>query len=98
MSYGSFHHEPAATSGGRDATNMARHILGYDVHPPTTKRSELVPQAMLTEPAEVEDKASLDDLAYTLNAVYADSNEALKTAPSKTSARHIGRVSAARNP
>ncbi|WP_411967077.1 aminomethyl-transferring glycine dehydrogenase subunit GcvPB [Haloferax sp. YSSS75] len=96
--YGPFHHEFAATSGDRDAADVAKRMLDYGVHPPTTKWPELVPEAMLTEPTEVEDKASLDDLARAFNAAYADSDEALETAPSKTSARRIDQVSAARNP
>jgi len=96
--YGPFHHEFAATSGDRDAADVAKRMLDYGVHPPTTKWPELVSQAMLTEPTEVEDKASLDDLAHAFNAAYADSDEALETAPSKTSARRIDQVSAARNP
>ncbi|ELZ82568.1 glycine dehydrogenase subunit 2 [Haloferax elongans ATCC BAA-1513] len=96
--YGPFHHEFAATSGDRDAADVAKRMLDYGVHPPTTKWPELVSQAMLTEPTEVEDKASLDDLAHAFNAAYADSDEALETAPTKTSARRIDQVSAARNP
>ncbi|WP_396611853.1 aminomethyl-transferring glycine dehydrogenase subunit GcvPB [Haloferax sp. S1W] len=96
--YGPFHHEFAATSGDRDAADVAKRMLDYGVHPPTTKWPELVSQAMLTEPTEIEDKASLDDLAYAFNAAYADSDEALETAPTKTSARRIDQVSAARNP
>ncbi|MFC7202425.1 aminomethyl-transferring glycine dehydrogenase subunit GcvPB [Haloferax namakaokahaiae] len=96
--YGPFHHEFAATAGDRDAADVAKRMLDYGVHPPTTKWPEMVSEAMLTEPTEVEDKASLDDLARAFNEAYADSDEEIESAPSKTSARRIDQVSAARNP
>ncbi|WP_410766746.1 aminomethyl-transferring glycine dehydrogenase subunit GcvPB [Haloferax sp. DFSO60] len=96
--YGPFHHEFAATAGDRDAADVAKRMLDYGVHPPTTKWPEMVSEAMLTEPTEVEDKASLDDLAHAFNEAYADSDEEIESAPSKTSARRIDQVSAARNP
>ena len=96
--YGPFHHEFAATAGDRDAADVAKRMLDYGVHPPTTKWPEFVPEAMLTEPTEAEDKTSLDDLAAAFNAAIADSDEELAAAPSKTTARRIDQATAARNP
>ncbi|MBB6645017.1 aminomethyl-transferring glycine dehydrogenase subunit GcvPB [Halobellus ruber] len=96
--YGPFHHEFAATAGDRDAADVAKRMLDYGVHPPTTKWPEFVPEAMLTEPTEAENKASLDDLAAAFNAAIADSDEELAAAPSKTTARRIDQATAARNP
>jgi glycine dehydrogenase subunit 2 len=96
--YGPFHHEFAATAGDRDAADVAKRMLDYGVHPPTTKWPEFVPEAMLTEPTEAENKASLDDLADAFNSAIADSDEELATAPSKTTARRIDQATAARNP
>jgi glycine dehydrogenase subunit 2 len=96
--YEPFHHEFAATAGDRDAADVAKRMLDYGVHPPTTKWPELVPEAMLTEPTEVEDRASLNDLAYAFNAAANDSDEALASAPGKTASRRIDQVSAARDP
>jgi glycine dehydrogenase subunit 2 len=96
--YGPFHHEFAATAGDRDAADVAKRMLDYGVHPPTTKWPEFVPEAMLTEPTEAEDRGSLDDLAAAFNAAIADSDEELATAPSKTTARRIDQATAARNP
>jgi glycine dehydrogenase subunit 2 len=96
--YGPFHHEFAATTGDRDAADVAKRMLDYGVHPPTTKWPELVPEAMLTEPTEVESRSTLDDLAAAFNAVAADSDEALAEAPTRTAARRIDQVDAARNP
>jgi len=96
--YGPFHHEFAATAGDRDAGDVAKRMLDYVVHPPTTKWPELVPEAMLTEPTEIESKATLDDLAAAFDAALGDDDEALDNAPTRTAARRIDQVSAARNP
>jgi glycine dehydrogenase subunit 2 len=96
--YGPFHHEFAATAGDRDAGDVAKRMLDYGVHPPTTKWPELVPEAMLTEPTEIESKATLDDLAAAFDAALGDDDEALDNAPTRTAARRIDQVSAARSP
>jgi glycine dehydrogenase subunit 2 len=96
--YGPFHHEFAATAGERDAADVAKRMLDYGVHPPTTKWPELVSEAMLTEPTEVENRSSLDDLAAAFNAALADDDETLADAPTRTAARRIDQASAARTP
>ena len=96
--YGPFHHEFAATAGDRDAADVAKRMLDYGVHPPTTKWPEFVPEAMLTEPTESENLDSLDDLAAAFDAAMTDSEEELEAAPSKTTARRIDQADAARNP
>ncbi|WP_435093485.1 aminomethyl-transferring glycine dehydrogenase subunit GcvPB [Halorubrum sp. N11] len=96
--YGPFHHEFAATAGDRDAADVAKRMLDFGVHPPTTKWPEMVPEAMLTEPTEIEGQSSLDDLAEAFNLAYADSDEALDTAPNRTAASRIDQVGAARDP
>jgi len=87
--YGPFHHEFAATAGDRDAADVAKRMLDFGVHPPTTKWPEMVPEAMLTEPTEIEGQSSLDDLAEAFNLAYADSDEALGAAPNRTAASRI---------
>ncbi|KOX96880.1 MULTISPECIES: aminomethyl-transferring glycine dehydrogenase subunit GcvPB [Halorubrum] len=96
--FGPFHHEFAATAGDRDAADVAKRMLDFGVHPPTTKWPEMVPEAMLTEPTEIEGESSLDDLAEAFNLAYADTDEALDAAPSRTAASRIDQVGAARNP
>ena len=73
-------------------------MLDYGVHPPTTKWPEIVPEALMTEPTEVESKATLDRLAAAFNAVADEDDEALEAAPGRTTARRIDQTSAARNP
>jgi glycine dehydrogenase subunit 2 len=96
--YGPFHHEFAATAGDRDAADVAKRMLDYGVHPPTTKWPEFIPEAMLTEPTEVETPGDLDDLATAFNNAATDDESELEAAPQTTTARRIDQVSAARDP
>ncbi len=95
---GPFHHEFVASAGDQDAADVAKRMLDYGVHPPTTKWPELVDEALMTEPTEVETKDNLDDLADAFNAVAGDDTETLENAPNRTTARRIDQTSAARNP
>jgi glycine dehydrogenase subunit 2 len=96
--YGPFHHEFAATAGDRDAGDLARAMLDHGVHPPTTKWPEFVPEAMLTEPTEAESKRDLDALAAAFDAARAAGDDEVADAPTRTAARRIDQVGAAREP
>jgi glycine dehydrogenase subunit 2 len=96
--FGPFHHEFVASAGEQDAADVAKRMLDYGVHPPTTKWPEIVGEALMTEPTEVENRRTLDQLAAAFNAARADDDEALESAPERTAARRIDQVSAARNP
>ena len=95
---GPFHHEFVASAGDQDAADVAKRMLDYGVHPPTTKWPELVDEALMTEPTEVETKSNLDDLADAFDAVAGDSDDVLADAPNRTTARRIDQTAAARNP
>jgi len=96
--YGPFHHEFVASAGDRDAAEVAKRMLDHGVHPPTTKWPEIVPEALMTEPTEVESRDSLDQLAAAFDAVQAEDDETLAQAPERTAARRIDQASAAREP
>jgi glycine dehydrogenase subunit 2 len=96
--YGPFHHEFVASAGDQDAADVAKRMLDYGVHPPTTKWPEIVPEALMTEPTEVESKATLDRLAAAFNAVAGEDDDTLANAPERTTARRIDQTSAARTP
>jgi glycine dehydrogenase subunit 2 len=96
--YGPFHHEFVASAGDRDAIDVAKHMLDFGVHPPTTKWPELVSEALMTEPTEVESKETLDQLAQAFDAATAADDEARAEAPQRTTARRIDQVTAAREP
>jgi glycine dehydrogenase subunit 2 len=93
----SFHHEFVASAGDQDAADVAKRMLDYGVHPPTTKWPEIVSEALMTEPTEIEGKDTLDQLAEAFNAVAAEDDETLEAAPNRTTARRIDQTSAARN-
>ncbi|WP_293032041.1 aminomethyl-transferring glycine dehydrogenase subunit GcvPB [Natronococcus sp.] len=96
--YEPFHHEFVASAGDQDAADVAKRMLDYGVHPPTTKWPEIVPEALMTEPTEVESKDTLDRLAAAFNAVAEEDDETLETAPERTAARRIDQTDAARSP
>ncbi|OLZ40690.1 glycine dehydrogenase (aminomethyl-transferring) [Natrinema saccharevitans] len=96
--YGPFHHEFVASAGEQDAADVAKRMLDYGVHPPTTKWPEIVPEALMTEPTEVESKDTLDRLAAAFNAVADEDDATLADAPERTTARRIDQTSAARSP
>ena len=98
MPYGPFHHEFAATAGDDSAADVAKRMLDFGVHPPTTNWPEMVTEAMLTEPTEIESKESLEELAAAFNGAMASTEEERHDAPSRTTARRIDQTSAARNP
>ena len=95
--FGPFHHEFVA-SADLDAADAAKRMLDYGVHPPTTKWPESVPEALMTEPTEVENRRSLDQLAAAFDAVAVEDEETVARAPERTAAARIDQVGAARNP
>ncbi|MFB6121155.1 MAG: aminomethyl-transferring glycine dehydrogenase subunit GcvPB [Halobacteriaceae archaeon] len=95
--YGPFHHEFVA-SADRDAADVAKRMLDYGVHPPTTKWPEAVDEALMTEPTEAESLADLDRLAEAFDQVARDEDETLRNAPERTAARRVDQTEAARNP
>ncbi|WP_122090589.1 aminomethyl-transferring glycine dehydrogenase subunit GcvPB [Halalkalicoccus subterraneus] len=95
--YEPFHHEFVASAGEQDAADVAKRMLDYGVHPPTTKWPELVSEALMTEPTEVENSRSLDQLAAAFNAVADEDRETIEAAPERTTARRIDQTEAARD-
>jgi len=93
-----FHHEFVASAGEQDAADVAKRMLDYGVHPPTTKWPEIVDEALMTEPTEAENRRTLDQLATAFNAARSDDEAALSSAPERTAAGRIDQVAAARNP
>ncbi|MFB6165751.1 MAG: aminomethyl-transferring glycine dehydrogenase subunit GcvPB [Haloarculaceae archaeon] len=93
-----FHHEFVASAGEQDAADVAKGMLDHGVHPPTTKWPEIVSEALMTEPTEIEGKRSLDQLAAAFDAVRDEADAELEAAPTRTSARRIDQVQAAREP
>jgi glycine dehydrogenase subunit 2 len=95
--FGPFHHEFVA-SADMDAADVAKRMLDYGVHPPTTKWPEAVPEALMTEPTEVENRRSLDQLATAFDSVREEDEATVEAAPERTAAARIDQVAAARSP
>ncbi|MFB6134909.1 MAG: aminomethyl-transferring glycine dehydrogenase subunit GcvPB [Halanaeroarchaeum sp.] len=96
--YEPFHHEFVASAGDVDAADLAKRMLDFGVHPPTTKWPDIVEEALMTEPTESESKRSLDTLAAAFEAAASADDETLADAPNRTTARRIDQTQAARNP
>ena len=96
--YGPVQHEFVASAGEQDAGEVARAMLDYGVHPPTTKWPELVDEALMTEPTEIETKDSLDSLAAAFNAVSELDADDLASRPHRMAPAKIDQVAAARSP
>jgi glycine dehydrogenase subunit 2 len=96
--HGPSHHEFVASAGDQDAADVAKRMLDYGVHPPTTKWPEIVDEALMTEPTEVESKRTLDRLAAAFNAAKDDDESERQGAPERTAVRRIDQATAARNP
>jgi glycine dehydrogenase subunit 2 len=96
--FGPFHHEFVASAGEQDAADAAKRMLDYGVHPPTTKWPEIVSEALMTEPTEIENRRTLDQLAAAFDAVHGEDDATLERAPERTAARRIDQATAAREP
>ena len=74
-------------AGEPDAADMVKRMLDYGVHPPTTKWPEIVSEALMTEPTEIENRETLDEIAEAFNAVAQEDDSVLEAAPEKTTAK-----------
>jgi glycine dehydrogenase subunit 2 len=81
--------------------DVAKRLLDAGYHPPTIYFPLIVPEAMMFEPTESEDKKSLDKLAKALNCIAIeakDNAEIVKNAPHTTFVKRLDEVKAARKP
>lgn len=80
---------------------IAKRLLDYGIHPPTTYFPLVVPGALMIEPTETESKETLDDFISAMMAIY---NEALtdpdlvKRAPHTLPLKRVDEAEAARHP
>jgi glycine dehydrogenase subunit 2 len=76
---------------GIKATDIAKRLIDYGIHPPTIYFPLIVPEALMIEPTETESKETLDRFVEAMEAIAreaADDPEIVKTAPHT---RTIGR-------
>jgi glycine dehydrogenase subunit 2 len=86
---------------GVRTVDMAKRLLDFGIHPPTTYFPLIVPEALMIEPTETESKESLDFFADAMLQIAdeAENNPDLVTsAPHTTEYKRLDEVSANRNP
>lgn len=84
---------------GLTATDMAKRLLDYGIHAPTVYFPLLVPECLLIEPTETEDKATLDAFVDAMCAIRSEAEqdiEKVKRAPYSLPVRRLDDVRAAR--
>ncbi len=84
---------------GVTAADIAKRLLDYDYHAPTTYFPLLVPECLLIEPTETEAKADLDGFVDAMAAILAEAKsdaQKVKGAPYTQPNRRLDEVRAAR--
>ncbi len=86
---------------GVSAMDVAKALLDYGIHPPTMYFPLIVPEALMVEPTETENKETLDFAIETFRKIkeeaFADSAK-LHQYPLQTPVRRLDEVQAARKP
>jgi glycine dehydrogenase subunit 2 len=88
-----------ADAPGIRALDIAKRLMDYDFHPPTNYFPLIVHEALMIEPTETENKATLDAFADVLLKIAEEARthpELLKEAPHKTPFGRMDEVKAAR--
>lgn len=90
---------PEKKAYGVTAMDIAKRLLDYGIHAPTTYFPQLVPECLLIEPTETECKEELDNFIMVMEAIHNEAKndpEFLKNAPHKLSIKRLDDVRAAR--
>ena len=89
-----------AAAPGVRALDVAKRLMDYEFHPPTNYFPLIVHEALMIEPTETENKATLDAFADALIRIAEEAKfkpELLKEAPHKTHFGRMDEVKAARD-
>jgi glycine dehydrogenase subunit 2 len=87
------------TAPGLHALDISKRLMDYDIHPPTNYFPLIVPEALLIEPTETEDKATLDGFIDVMRTIASEAQtepELLREAPHHTPVRRVDEVRAAK--
>jgi glycine dehydrogenase subunit 2 len=90
-----------AAHGPGAAHDIAKRILDFGMHAPTVSFPLIVQEALMIEPTETEDLATLDDFAQVMEQIHRelrDDPEVVTTAPHSTPVRRPDEARAARDP
>jgi glycine dehydrogenase subunit 2 len=96
-----FSDEGLAEHGGITTMDLAKRLMDYGFHPPTTYFPLTVHGALMVEPTESEPRAELDRFIAAVRAILAEADrdpELVKTAPHLAPRRRLDDVRAARQP
>jgi glycine dehydrogenase subunit 2 len=86
---------------GVRALDVAKRLLDYGLHPPTTYFPQIVDEALMIEPTETESKESLDRLIAAFRAIVDEARtdpDLLRQAPTRMPVRRLDEAEAARRP
>jgi glycine dehydrogenase subunit 2 len=85
---------------GAKALDIAKRLLDFGIHPPTTYFPLIVPEALMIEPTETESKQSLDhfiDAMLTIAREVEETPEVVTGAPHTTEFKRLDEAGANRN-
>lgn len=91
--------KPEAKTSVLNALTLAKRLLDHGMHAPTTYFPLRVPEALLVEPTETEDRATLDAFVAAVAAILAESQQqpnVVQQAPHTLPVRRLDEVRAAR--
>jgi glycine dehydrogenase subunit 2 len=86
---------------GVRALDVAKRLLDYGIHPPTTYFPLIVDEALMIEPTETESREALDRLIAAFRAIVKEAEsepETLHAAPTTLPVRRLDEAAAARHP
>lgn len=86
---------------GVHTTDIAKRLIDYHYHPPTIYFPLIVPEAIMIEPTETENKETLDNFCAAMIAIAREAKEnpqRVKDAPLTTPVKRLDEVLAARKP
>jgi glycine dehydrogenase subunit 2 len=81
------------------ALDISKRLMDYGIHPPTNYFPLIVPEALLIEPTETEDKATLDRFIEVMKKIAEEAKsdpDLLKSAPHTTPVGRVDEVRAAK--
>jgi glycine dehydrogenase subunit 2 len=81
------------------ALDISKRLMDYGIHPPTNYFPLIVPEALMIEPTETEDKATLDNFIDAMKKIADEAHEnpdLLRSAPHTTPVSRLDEVRAAR--
>ena len=88
---------PLKAKGVR-ATDVAKRLIDYGIHPPTIYFPDLVEEALMIEPTESVTREGLDAFVEALAQITEEDPERLRAAPENAAVARVDEVAAAKRP